>query len=93
MKEYIFETKIEEEEKNECEILYDERAALTSLLKSLKDHPNNQINLNEVKIRRKDAIKRYNLWWDKIVDKYDLVVYEDASRYLDFENCSIYLIK
>lgn len=93
MKEYVFEVKIDQDEKEECEILYDERTALNSLLKSLKDHPNDKIGINEVRVKRKDATNRYSLWWDKIVDKYNLIIYEEASRYLDFDTCCIYLIK
>ena len=38
MKDYEYEITITEQEKKECEMLYDERNALNSLLKSLK-HP------------------------------------------------------
>lgn len=93
MKDYEYEITITEQEKKECEMLYDERNALNSLLKSLKDHPNECIDLKEVKLRRKEVMILYNKWWENIVNKYNLIIYENGNRYLDFHKNQIFIYR
>lgn len=81
--------KVTFEEKNEIQMLFERRNGLAELAKILKA---DDVDLYEKLIKDMgDTGTRFQMWWDRMSQKYNWESAPDCQWTIDFETCDIYL--
>jgi len=83
--------KVSEEERNEIKRLHERKNGLSELFKIVD--PDNLILFNRLVDDMGKTVVEFQKWWDEKSTKYHWESQSDNSWEIDFDDCSIYMIK